>query len=72
MGQCWIGGRWCYWWCKPGMGVNKWGVSPLCLSPIGVPIALIETLADGKGVPVVPRDRIELPTRGFSVPCSTD
>jgi transcriptional regulator with XRE-family HTH domain len=21
---------------------------------------------------VVPRDRIELPTRGFSVPCSTD
>jgi len=21
---------------------------------------------------LVPRDRIELPTRGFSVPCSTD
>ena len=21
---------------------------------------------------VVPRDRIELPTRGFSIPCSTD
>ena len=25
-----------------------------------------------KGEVVVPRDRFELPTRGFSVPCSTD
>ena len=37
--------------CTPGMGVNLWGVSPLCVNPIGAPMAPIETLADGKGVP---------------------
>ena len=35
--------------CTPGMGVNLWGASPLCVNRIGAPMGPIETLADGKG-----------------------
>jgi hypothetical protein len=40
--------------CTPGMGVNLWGKSPLCVNPINVNIfsRLTKVLAEGKGVSV--------------------
>jgi len=43
--------------CTPGMGVNLWGESPLCVNPVNVFNTLIKILADGKGGTV--RDRPE-------------
>ena len=44
-------------WCTPGMGVNLWGESPLCVNPVNVFKSLAQILAEGKGGTV--RDRPE-------------
>src|SRR5512138_821152 len=37
-------------WCTPGMGVNLWGASPLCVESNTVVRQRKQALADGKGV----------------------
>ena len=39
---------------------------------LSVSVIILKTMSGKSSGKVVPRDRIELPTRGFSVPCSTD
>ena len=41
----------------PGMGVNLWGVSPLCVNPVNEFKPLAQILAEGKGGTA--RDRLE-------------
>ena len=41
----------------PGMGVNLWGESPLCVNPVNVFKSLAQILAEGKGGTA--RDRLE-------------